>query len=268
MRRIFLLWLACLSLARASTGHEYNQVDEARVLGQKQIPVFTYKVVATYPHRADAYTEGLVMDDGVLFEGTGRYGLSSLSRLELGSGRVLTDHALEPSYFGEGVTVLGDRVYELTYTTNRGFLYRKETLEPLGAFQYPFQGWGLTHDERSLIMSDGSSALLFLDPKTLELQRYLVVQDERGPVGFLNELEYADGSVYANVWQTHYIARIDPETGRVDGWIDLAGLNPDPARLTYPLVLNGIAWNAETRHLLVTGKCWPHIWEIELVPRP
>lgn len=261
-----VLLLTAATLAAESTGSDYNQVDHRRVVEQQQIPVYSYRVVATYPHSTEAYTEGLDLEDGVLYEGTGRYGHSSLSRIELPSGKHLAQRPLASDLFGEGVTVLGDRAYQLTYTTNQGFIYDKSTLEPITTFQYPYQGWGLTNDGQQLIMSNGSAALLFVDPETFQATGYQIVHDEQGPVGFLNELEYVEGEVYANVWQTHYIARIDPATGKVTGWLDLSGLNPDPKTLTYPFVMNGIAWNPATRHLIVTGKCWPHLWEIELVP--
>lgn len=264
---ILVLVLLGTALAGESTGSDYNQVDHKRVVEQNRIPVYGFKVIATYPHSTQAYTEGLDFDEGILFEGTGRYGYSSIARIELPTGKHLVQRPLGESFFGEGVTVLGDRVYELTYTTNQGFIYDKRTLEPVGTFHYPYQGWGLTNDGQQLLMSNGSAALLFVDPNTYQATDYKIVHDDQGPVGFLNELEYVQGEVYANVWQTHYIARIDPATGKIKAWLDLEGLNPDPMNLVYPFVLNGIAWNDQTKRLLVTGKCWPHIWEIELVRR-
>jgi glutamine cyclotransferase len=164
--------------------------------------------------------------------------------------------------------VLNGNVFELTYLANTGFIYNQDNFRRERAFRYISQGWGLTTDGTRLILSDGSSSIQFLDPATLGLKGRIFVTDDVGPVGFLNELEYAGGKLYANVWQTDFIAIIDPRGGRITGWIDLTGLNPDPKKLVYPLVLNGIAYDPATKHLLVTGKCWPHVWEIELVPRP
>jgi glutamine cyclotransferase len=207
------------------------------------------------------------MDDGLLYEGTGRYGQSRLLKTELETGKVLRQYDLDPEYFGEGVTVFGDDVFQLTYLSNTGFIYDKESFEPVGAFEYPTQGWGLTNDGKELIMSDGSAALRFLDLETLQETRRITTSDNEGVVENLNELEYIDGEVYANVFKTTLIAIIDPETGEVTGWINLAGINPDPAELKDPYFLNGIAYRQETGHLLVTGKGWPTIFEIELVPQ-
>ncbi|MFO1039564.1 MAG: glutaminyl-peptide cyclotransferase [Geminicoccaceae bacterium] len=246
----------------------YTQVTPERVRGQTAIPVYGYRVVRTYPHDASSYTEGLVMSDGLLYEGTGLYGRSKLRKLELQSGRVIEELDLAPKYFGEGVTVLGDKVFQLTYLSNDGFVYDKATFAKRRDFHYADQGWGLTTDGHDLIRSNGSAAIQFVDPATLEPKRYVIVSDNTGPVGFLNELEYVDGSIYANVWQTHFIVRIDPSDGKITGWIDLTGINPDPAVLKYPDVLNGIAYKSDTDHLLVTGKRWPSIFEIEMVPSP
>ena len=273
IKRVLLSLLILPSVFHAALAGEGKskvnaQVDRDYVLAQKSVPVFTYKVLRSFPHESSSYTEGLVIDDGLLYEGTGRYGRSSLYRKELSSGAQVKSIDLDDRYFGEGVTVLGDRVYQLTYKSNVGFIYDKTSFQRLGEFSYDAQGWGLTHDGKELIMSNGSAALVFLDPKTLLPTHSLVVSDGRGPIGFLNELEYVDGQIYANVWQTDLIARIDAKTGKVTAWIDLTGLNPDTDLYTYPFVLNGVAYNPATGKLLVTGKCWPSIWEIDLVPRP
>ena len=251
--------------ASADSGHD--PLPRERVLDQTEIPVYGYRIVETYPHATSSYTEGLVMVDGELYEGTGLYGHSRLRHNELSTGEAIREVALQPTDFGEGVTVIGDRVYQLTYLHNTGFIYDRASFERIGTFRYITQGWGLTTDGESLIMSDGSSALLWLDPETFEPVRHVFVHDDVGPVGFINELEYVDGTIYANVWQTDFIAAIDAETGKIEAWIDLTGLNPDPERLVYPYVLNGIAHDAATGHLLVTGKEWPHMWAIDLVPR-
>jgi glutaminyl-peptide cyclotransferase len=245
----------------------YVQVSRERVVGQTAIPVNNFKVVQTYPHDTGSYTEGLVMRDGFIYEGTGRYGLSQLRQYELQTGRVIHDQPLDKSYFGEGVTVLDGTIYQLTYLANTGFTYDRATFVRKGTFRYLTQGWGLTTDGTRLFMSNGSSSIVFLDPRTLAMKGRIFVSDNAGPVGFLNELEYVKGKLYANVWQTDFIAIIAPENGRITGWIDLGGLNPSPETLKYPYVLNGIAFNEATGHLLVTGKCWPAIYEIELIPR-
>lgn len=243
-----------------------EQVSREEILSQKKIPVFTYRIQKTYPHNITSYTEGLLMDNGYLFEGTGRYGKSNLFKSNLETGEVFKQRALDPLYFGEGVTIFKDLIFQLTYKSNIGFIYDKESFSLKGTFRYLTQGWGLTTDGNELIMSNGSAALVFLDPETFNQKRYIVVSDNKGQVGFLNELEFVNGEVYANVWQTNLIARINPKTGKVTGWIDLTGINPDPEKLKYPDVLNGIAYNPKTKRLIVTGKCWPNLFEIELVP--
>lgn len=244
-----------------------TQMPRERVLGQTAIPVHGYKVVATYPHDRFSYTEGLVKVGGSIYEGSGLYGRSKLMEWDLKSGRLLKEHDLAPNIFGEGVTVLNGRIYQLTYLDNVAYVYDQATFEEIAERRYSTQGWGLTHDGINLLMSDGSSTIELRDPETFEVARRFSVSDAVGPVGFLNELEYAEGTLYANVWQSEFIAMIDPAEGRLTGWIDLKGLNPDPQALIYPFVLNGIAFDEDTGHLLVTGKCWPHVWEIALTPR-
>lgn len=244
------------------------QVGHARAYGQADIPVYRYEILRTYPHDTADYTEALFMHDGYLFEGTGRYGQSRLEKWDLETGRMLGQRSLDARYFGEGAVALGDKLYHLTYISNTGFVYRLDDLSPVSVFHYPRQGWGLTTDGKSLIMSDGSAAVLFLNPAGFSVDRYIIVRDAYGEVGFLNELEYVDGDIYANVWQTDYIVRFSAETGEVNGWIDLTGLNPEPETLVYPHVLNGIAYNGEPGTLLVTGKNWPNLWHIKLVPVP
>ncbi|MBS0560325.1 MAG: glutaminyl-peptide cyclotransferase [Proteobacteria bacterium] len=262
-----VLLLLSGAAARAGDDGGHVEVTRERVLNQSAIPVYGYRIVRTYPHDTSAYTEGLVMQNGTFYEGTGLYGRSKLRQWEPETGKVLHETDLDPRDFGEGVTVLGNTIYQLTYLANQGFRYDRATFRRTGGFRYLSQGWGLTTDGTRLIMSNGSSAIAFLDPRTLAVRGQVYVTDNVGPVGFLNELEWANGKLYANVWQTDFIAIIAPSTGKITGWIDLTGLNPDPKTLVYPLVLNGIAYDARTGHLLVTGKCWPHVWEIELVPR-
>jgi len=244
-----------------------GQACREEILSQDTIPVFTYKIIKTYPHDVTSYTEGLQIHDGYLYEGTGRYGQSRLLKIDLETGKVIQQKKLSPRYFGEGITVFQDQIYQLTYKSNVGFIYDKDSFNLKKSFHYPTQGWGMTTDGTDLIMSNGSAALIFLDPKTLQQKRYIIVSDDKSEIGFLNELEYANGEVYANIWQKDLIAKISTKTGKVTAWIDLMGINPDPAKLKYPYVLNGIAYNKKSGHLIIAGKCWPELYEIALVPR-
>ncbi len=227
---------------------------------------YTYRVIHTYPHDPGAFTQGLVFEDGVLYEGTGLYGASTLRRVALETGQVLQRYALPQQYFGEGIAVVGDRLIQLTWQNHEGFVYRKETFELLQSFSYPTEGWGLAYDGNRLIMSDGTATLHFLDAQTLVETGQVEVRDRGTPIVRLNELEYVDGEVWANVWQTDRIVRIDPQTGAVAGWIDLAGLLKPEDRTGAEDVLNGIAYDAQARRLFVTGKWWSKLFEIELVP--
>jgi glutaminyl-peptide cyclotransferase len=230
------------------------------------IPVYSYNIVNTYPHDRDAFTQGLVLDDGFLYEGTGLLGHSSLRRVELETGAVLQIHELPDQFFGEGITIYGNRVIQLTWQSNVGFVYDKTSFELLQQFNYSTEGWGITHNGTHLIMSDGTPTLHFRDPQTFEETSQLSVFDNNGPVTKLNELEYVQGEIYANVWQTDRIARISPETGQVVGWIDFEGLLTAEDRTEPVDVLNGIAYDAQADRLFVTGKLWPKLFEIELVP--
>lgn len=233
-----------------------------------EVPVYGFRVLNDFPHDREAFTQGLVMADGVLFEGTGLNGRSSIRRVELATGAVLKDRALPRQFFGEGVTVLGNRIFQLTWRSGVGFVYDRDTFALLRTFPYPAEGWGLTTDGVHLIASDGTATLRFLDPETLKEQRRLEVADRGGPVTGLNELEYVEGVIYANVWQTERIAIIDAQSGRVTGWLDLRGLLAGQ-ELSRPVdVLNGIAYDARTGGLYVTGKLWPRLFQIEPVPPP
>jgi len=231
------------------------------------VTFYTYEVVNVYPHDRSAFTQGLVYEDGLLYEGTGLYGQSTLRKVDLESGEVLQLHELEDRFFGEGVTIFGDRIIQLTWRSNVGFVYDKRTFELLETFTYPTEGWGLTHDGERLIVSDGTSILYFRDPVTFEEIGRIEVFDESGPVTMLNELQYVNGKVYANVWLTERVAIISPDTGQVTAWVDLQGLLT-AEDLSEPVdVLNGIAYDAENDRLFVTGKLWPWLFEIVLVPQ-
>jgi glutamine cyclotransferase len=229
------------------------------------IPIYSYDTVNTYPHDRDAFTQGLVFEDGVLYEGTGLSGHSTLRRVELETGAILQIRELPDQFFGEGITIYGNKIIQLTWQSNVGFVYDKNSFELLEQFNYSTEGWGITHDGERLIMSDGTSILHFLDPQTFEEVGQLEVFDNDGPVTRLNELEYVQGEIYANVWQTDRIARIAPGTGRVAGWVHLEGLLTAEDRTEPVDVLNGIAYDADTNRLFVTGKLWPKLFEIELI---
>lgn len=258
----------CANDARSPLGEAggRERASSEDILAGKEAPVHGFRVVATYDHDRGNFTEGLALEGGTLYEGTGLYGRSKLVKTDLDSGEVLAELTLGPEYFGEGVTVLGDEVFQLTYTSNLGFVYDAEGFTPRRTFAYAGEGWGLADNGEELIMSDGSSTLHFLNPATGGETRRVTARDNLGPLENLNELEYIAGEIYANVWKTSLIAIISATTGEVTGWIDLAGLNPDPVNLKDPHVLNGIAHDAAGGRLLVTGKCWPCIYGIELVP--
>ena len=227
--------------------------------------VSTYRIVKIYPHDRGAFTQGLVYLNGVLYEGTGQNGHSSIRRVRLENGEVLQQQPLDQKYFGEGIAIWKKSLIQLTYTTEIGFVYDLDTFQRQKAFNYTGEGWGLTHDDTRLIMSDGSSSLRFLDPEALRETGRLVVKDAGVPVKDLNELEFVKGEILANIWRTDRVARISPKTGQVTGWIDLAGLL-DPHDRAGTDVLNGIAYDAAADRLFVTGKLWPKLFEVRIVP--
>jgi len=231
-------------------------------------PEAPYTVVAIHPHDPEAFTQGLVYHEGRLYEGTGLWGESSVRIVEPETGEVTLIHLMPREYFGEGITVLGGRIIQVTWQSRVGFVYDVDTLEPMGNFTFDSEGWGLTHDGDRLILSDGSSTLRFLDPETFQETGSVEVLDGEEPVTRINELEYVDGVVYANIWQTDLVALIDPESGSVLGWLDLSGLRDlieDDSDID---VLNGIAYDEESGHLYVTGKLWPLMFEIEIKTKP
>lgn len=229
-------------------------------------PVYGYRIVNTYPHDPTAFTQGLDFEDGVLYEGTGLNGESSLRRVDLESGEVLQQIDIDEQYFGEGIVVLGNSIVQITWQSQIAFVYDRETFELIETHAYPTQGWGLTTDGERLIMSDGSNMIFFRDFDTFAEMRHIEVMDGDEPVIRLNELEWVNGEIWANVWQTDTIARIDPATGTVVGWIDLTGLlRPEDQAGASVDVLNGIAVDEATGRIFVTGKLWPVIYEIELV---
>ncbi|MDE1892731.1 MAG: glutaminyl-peptide cyclotransferase [Xanthomonadaceae bacterium] len=233
------------------------------------IPVYGYKIVHVYPHDTSAYTEGLFYKDGYLYESTGEQGRSTVRKVQLATGKVLQSHDLPARYFGEGIVDWKGRLVQLTWKSETGFVYDLASFKLQHTFSYPGEGWALTRDSKHLYMSDGSSVLRILDPDTLKATGSIMVEANGVPVTNLNELEWVKGQIYANIWLTNRIARIDPTTGHVVGWIDLSGLL-DVSRLPVPSddVLNGIAYDAARDRLFVTGKCWPKLFEIRLVKKP
>jgi len=241
-----------------------NPAQPTPTTSGNQPATYTYTVVNTYPHNRSAFTEGLVFDNGVLYESTGLYGASSLRRVDLTTGAVLYQFDLEERYFGEGIAVVDDSVVQLTWQSSIGFIFDKNTLGLKGNFSFAGEGWGLTYDGSRLIMSNGSSTLAFLDPATLQLIGTVNVHDGATSLTNLNELECVNGDLYANIWLQQKIVIINPQTGQVKGYIDLSDIYQSQGSED---VLNGIAYDQTTGHLFITGKNWPHLYEITIKPK-
>ncbi len=258
-----LLMLLVTAVFGGEESTELKKNEPIQPLISKKIPpeIFTYMVVNTYPHDPEAFTQGLVFKNGVFYESTGLFGRSSLREVDIETGNVIRSIALPSRYFGEGIVIFKDKIIQLTWRSQVAFVYELDSFKLIGKFNYEGEGWGITHDGERLIMSNGTATLYFRDPETfMEIGRVKVF-DNNGPVTMLNELEYIAGEVYANVWQTDRIARIDPETGRVKSWIQLNGLlGPGQNRLAN--VLNGTAHDKDGDRLFVTGKLWPSLFEI------
>lgn len=264
MNRFFKIFLiGLLILTGALFINHYSNPEYSA--NSKFIPVYTYKVINTYPHDRNAFTEGLVFEDGVLYEGTGLHGYSTLRRVKLETGEILKIRELPPQFFGEGVTIYENKIIQLTWQSHIGFVYDKYSFKLLQEFNYPDEGWGITHDGKHLIMSDGTETLHFLDPETFEEVSQIEVSANDIPITRINELEYIQGEIYANIWHTERIARIDPLTGQVIGWIDLKGILSSKDDSKTVDVLNGIAYDTKNNRLFVTGKFWPKLFEIELI---
>jgi glutamine cyclotransferase len=246
--------LACAALFLAAFAHAAT-------------PEYGYQVVHVYPHDPNAFTQGLEYRGGFLYEGTGLEGRSSLRKVKLETGEVLQQVNLPGQYFGEGITVFNQQIFELTWKAQVGFVYDQNNLRNLRSFGYPGEGWGLANDGVQIYMSDGSAQIRIWDPASLREQKRLTVHDGARQIERLNELEWVSGEIYANVWQTDRIARISPADGRVTGWIDLAGILPAQDRAGID-VLNGIAYDSLGGRLFVTGKLWPKLFEIKLAPKP
>lgn len=238
--------------------------------GSGPVRDYTFEIVQRYPHDEHAFTQGLIWSDGFLYEGTGQYGQSQLRKLELTTGRVLQAADLPAHYFGEGITLWRDTLIQLTWESGVALVYDRNTLRQLREISYPediLQGWGLTHDDTHLILSDGSNKLWFLHPETFQIEKTIEVQAGGRAVWNLNELEYIAGEIYANVWHSDEIVRISPQTGAVVGRLDLTGLRPVSTYTDPEKVPNGIAYDPQGQRLFVTGKNWPTLFEIRLLPR-
>ncbi len=243
-----------------------QQTVQPGTFSQGLTPNMTYEVVNTFPHDPQAFTQGLIYQDGYLYESTGIFGESSLRKVELQSGRVERQANLPDSYFAEGLTSWNSRLIQLTWWQGVGFVYDINNFSLVDQFNYPMEGWGLTQDSEHLIMSDGTAKLYFLSPTTYEILREVTVRYQGREINNINELEYIDGEVFANIWMTDQIIRIDPDRGNVVGWIDLSGLLPEEYRTPETDILNGIAFDPENQRLFVTGKRWPLLFEIRLIP--
>lgn len=226
---------------------------------------YTFEVVHVFPHDRSAFTQGLEFHAGFLYESTGLNGRSSLRKVRLETGEVVQQINLSPEFFGEGITLLRDEIYQLTWQSQVGFVYGARDFRQLRRFSYPGEGWGLTNNGREIFMSDGSDSLRVIEAGTFKEKRRLKVHDGARPIDQLNELEFVEGEIFANVWQTDRIARISPVTGDVVGWIDLAGLLSPVYKVESGAVLNGIAYDPARKRLFVTGKLWPNLFEIRLV---
>lgn len=231
------------------------------------VPVQGVRIVRTFPHDERAYCQGLLFHDGALYESTGKRGNSTVRRVALDTGRVERSRSLDARLFGEGLTLVGDRLVQLTWRAGKGFVYDRETLERQREFDYPGEGWGLAYDGEHLIMSDGTPTLRFLDPETFEERKRLVVRAGGKPLPQLNELEFIEGELWANVYRTDAIARIDPSDGTVLAWLQLAPIvERIRAKSRRAEVLNGIAYDPATKRIFITGKYWPEVYEISTLP--
>jgi glutaminyl-peptide cyclotransferase len=260
-------WLLALVLLASSFGCQTGakptpRPDEGSVNGI--VPTYSYQVVKVYPHDSNAFTQGLIFHDGKLVESTGQEGRSSLRSVELETGKVLNKVDVPSPYFAEGITLLNNKVYQLTWQHELGFIYDYKSFQNIGHFAYNGEGWGLTTDGRALIMSDGSNQIRFLDPDSFQVTKTIAVFDGNSSVNELNELEYIHGEIYANIWHDWRVAIINPTTGRVTGWIDLTNLLSPNELLSEEAVLNGIAYDEESNRLFVTGKLWPKLFEIKI----
>ncbi len=288
MRLYFLILFVVLSLActkepaRSNTNMNASKPNVNVAVKTPQtaaadVPIYTYEVVNTYKHDADAFTEGLFFHNGFLYESAGEKGKSNLRKVELETGQVVQQQDLSKQSFGEGTTILKGKIYQLTWQEERGFVYDAETMKPLSEFRYQGDGWGLTNDGTNLYMTDSTHVIRVIDPETFKTVRTIPVFREDGkPLMNINELEWIKGELWANVWHSedpeilgkpNYIARIDPQTGKLLGWIDLYGISPDDVKRNSENTLNGIAYDTGSDRIFVTGKQWRKLFEIKVKPK-
>ena len=249
-------------------------VSSNNQMADNKVPVYTYEIVNTFKHDPTAFTEGLFFYNGFLYESTGQEGMSDLRKVELETGKVVQKVGLAKSSFGEGTTILNGKIYQLTWQEGNGFIYDAASFKLLGNFGYAGEGWGLTNDGKNPIMSDGTHVIRFVEPDTFKTIRTLVVNNESGkPLMKINELEYIKGEIWANVWHSeeigkpNHIARIDPTSGKLLGWIDLGGISPEDVERGEENTLNGIAYDAAGDRIFVTGKNWKKLFEIKIKPK-
>jgi glutamine cyclotransferase len=261
-----LVFFLSFSALGCWTGAVANRAGE-KVAENKHAPTYGYEVLNTWPHDPDAFTQGLVFHDGKLLESTGQEGRSSLRLVELETGTIRKKVNVPSPYFGEGITLLNGKVYQLTWQNQVGFVYDASTFSKLGDFTFTGEGWGLATDGQSLILSDGTNRIRFINPDNFQVRKTIAVSDGSRPISQLNELEYVRGEIYANIWHAERIARIDPQTGHIVGWIDLTGLLPPIEVHDEEAVLNGIAYDETKGRLFVTGKLWPKLFEIRVIQR-
>ena len=261
---IVVTLLLCLAGGGCHTPANNNDNATVEPTSNAVVPKYGYQIVNIYPHDSNAFTQGLILADGKLLESTGEEGRSSLRDVDLQTGRVLRKVDVPEPYFAEGIALLNGKIYQLTWQHHVGFIYDAQTFNKVGQFNYTGEGWGLATDGQSLILSDGTNRIRFLDPNDFRVTKTITVLDGRTPIDQLNELEYVQGSIYANVWHDNRIAIIDPQNGHVTGWIDLAGLMPEGELQDPEAVLNGIAYDQTNNKLYVTGKLWPRLFEIRV----
>jgi glutamine cyclotransferase len=256
--------LIVLLLREGSPNEPITASNNNQATSDARAQQVSYEVVSSYPHDPTSFTQGLLWHDGALYESTGLKGESKMRRLELPSGRVLKETRLASEFFGEGLALVDNRLIQLTWQSHKGFVYDRETFRQLQEFTYDTEGWGLTYDGKNLILSDGSSSLFYVDPQTFKPIRKLAVTMNGKPLTELNELEFIEGEIWANVWQTDMIVRIDPSTGRVTSFLNLKGILAPSDKTGREDVLNGIAYDADKKRIFITGKLWPRIFEIRV----
>ncbi|MBN2682628.1 MAG: glutaminyl-peptide cyclotransferase [Bacteroidales bacterium] len=247
------------------SGEEEEISTSVQIKSEIEPIMYSYKIVKKYPHDTKAYSQGLFYEDGFLYEGTGQYGESTIRKVSLEDGKIQDYFNMPPNIFGEGITIIGDNIYQLSWRENKGFVYNKNSFELIKNFEFSTEGWGLTSDGKKLYMTDGSNKLFVLDKDNFNVIETIEVYNNNGPITNLNELEYINGEIYANVYLTDFIVIINPETGKITGQIDLTGLLKTTNYTGNVDVLNGIAWDSKTKRLFITGKLWPNVFEISLV---